>query len=680
MKTAKKLLVLTLVFCIALSSLVADETDDILLSDVPIAYGDAAFRERVLERTQGERSPIGLVLSGGSARAFAHIGVLKYLEEQGIVPDFIISNSMGSIVGLLYAAGLSPDQILESVTSVNLQSLFDLTLPLEGGILDSSRFMARVASILGTDLQLETLPVPIIVVTEDLVTKRQIAISEGDFYTVLQASYALPVYFPPVEYRGHLLVDGGITNLAPIDLAYTYADSVIVSTTFYDMDTLNLKNPLTVLNVSIDIGKRRRGVEELKKALPDIVWIRCTVEDISFMGFDRVEYLVEQGYRSAKEKQEQLEALQTSAMPQELFQRRSTLAQQLEESTSEYSLYHHVPLNISARLLGLVLDSDYKESDTSALKDDTTLGVKFIWRKGNISLGINPGYSLDFRSNDRFSASPAIRGQFDYTFLRYLRLSLYSSLLYDIENRAPLISSGIHLEGRFFAFDKRLGISLLQSYEQVNNFEDSDHVDYWNGHTFLYTITAKGSLNLPTEDIWAFNDTALSVSFQMLGDFSTKRPFMATRIETELLNQKYDLFASFRGFGRFALDGNGEVPFFFSDGFRTTDSQIKSQGHNLSLSNNPANHLIGTRLSVGYRPESFDPTMGELFIFQNNSVAIYTDLLWNRNVFAPYLSLGLELHSDISLLGIRTLPFTLYGGWDQRANVLVWGFYFSLVS
>ncbi len=71
--------------------------------------------------------------------------------------------------------------------------------------------------------------------------------------------------------------------------------------------------------------------------------------------------------------------------------------------------------------------------------------------------------------------------------------------------------------------------------------------------------------------------------------------------------------------------------------------------------------------------------MAELFIFQNNSVAIYTDLLWTENTFTPYLSLGMELHSDLSLLGIRTLPLTIYGGWDQKVNTLVWGFYFNLI-
>ncbi|MBG0767268.1 MAG: patatin-like phospholipase family protein [Spirochaetaceae bacterium] len=678
-ETFKKLLVMALLICMVLSSLAAaEEADDILLADVPITYGDATFRERILARTQGERSPVGLVLSGGSARAFAHIGVLKYLEEQGIVPDFIISNSMGSIVGLLYAAGLSPDQILESITSINLQSMFDLTLPVEGGVLESSRFIAKVASIVGSDLQLETLPIPIIVVAEDLVTKRQIAISEGDFFTVLQASYALPVYFPPVEYRGHLLIDGGITNLAPIDLAYSYADSVIVSTTFYDMDTLNLKNPLTVLNVSIDIGKRRKGVEELKNALPEVIWIRCAVEDVSFMEFDRVEYLVEQGYRSASEQQEQLSTLHKSAVSQELSQIRSDLALKMEESATVYRLYQHVPLNIPSTLFGLGLDSDYQEPDTSALKDDTTLGFKFLHRKGDISVSVNPGYSFDFRSNERFSAAPAVRAQFDYTFLKYLRLSLYSSFLFDVGQLAPILSSGVNLEGRIFVFDEKLRISLLQSYEQINNFEDSDYVDFFDGHTFLYTISAIGTLYPSHDDVWVFNDTALSLSYQILGDFSNVRSFAATHGNTEVLNQNLDLFASINAFGRFALDGKGDVPFFFSDGFRTTDSQIKSQGHDLTVSSNPANHLVGLGVSVGYRPSAFNPTMAELFIFQNNSVAIYSDLLWNRNTLVPYLSLGLELHSDLSLLGIRTLPLTIYGGWDQRVNTLVWGFYFNV--
>ena len=96
--------------------------DSLLLADVPIIYGEESFIQRIEAKTGGEREPIGIVLSGGSARAFAHIGVLQYLEEQGIYPDYIVSNSMGSIIGMLYGAGMSPAQILDVVTSSDLES------------------------------------------------------------------------------------------------------------------------------------------------------------------------------------------------------------------------------------------------------------------------------------------------------------------------------------------------------------------------------------------------------------------------------------------------------------------------------------------------------------------------------------------------------------------------------
>lgn len=678
MKRFKTFLAMLLLFCMVVSNLAGMDADDILSANLPIAYGDAQFRQRILERTNGERSPIGLVLSGGSARAFAHIGVLKYLEEQGIVVDFIISNSMGSIVGLMYAAGLSPDQILDCVTGVSLQSLFDTTLPLQGGMLDSSRFLAKVASILGEDLRVETLAVPIIVIAEDLVTKRQIHISEGDFYTVLRASYALPVYFPPVEYQGHLLLDGGVTNIVPVNLAYEFADSVIVSTTFYDVDTLNLKNPLTILNVSLDIGKRRRGVDELKQALGDVIWIRNDVESVSFMEFSKAEYLTQKGYESAKLLEISLSGLYKSGISEELSQVRVQLQKNLLVSRTQYDLFKHVPVNVPSHLLGAGLDSDYSFSDTSALRDDATLGLKYHWKTGNLALSANVGYAFNFVTNDQFSAVPAIRTQVDYHMLKHLKATGYASFLFDFADTAPIFSFGAVLEGRIFTFQNKLRLSLMQSIEQMSNAKNSTFTDAWDGHTYLYTVRLQGLLAAQEKQGWSFSDTSLAFNYQILGDYTNNRSFFSTRLETELVQNAWDIFGSMESYARFAADGNGDVPFFISDGFRTTNTLIKAQGHDLSLSVNPANHLVGLNLTIGYRPVSFRPTMAELFLFQNSSVAVYADLLWYQNSFKPALSLGLEMHTDISLLGIRTLPLTVYGGWDQSVNTLVWGFFFTM--
>ncbi len=679
MKSFKQFLVMVLLFSVALFNVAGMDADDILSADLPIAYGDAQFRQRIAQRTKGERSPVGLVLSGGSARAFAHIGVLQYLEEQGIVVDFIISNSMGSIVGLMYAAGLSPDQILQSITGVSIQSLFDTTLPMQGGFLDSSRFLAKVASMLGPDLQVEDLPIPIIVINEDLVTKRQIHISEGDFYTVLKGSYALPVYFPPVEYRGHLLLDGGVTNIVPVDLAYEYADSVIVSTTFYDVDTLNLKNPLTVLNVSLDIGKRRRGVEELKRSLESVVWIRNDVEDVSFMEFSKAGYLAQKGYESAKLQEQAISALYRSGIDSDLALLRVELQRKVEASKDLYDLFNHVPVNVPSHLFGTGLDSDYAQSDTSALKDDTTLGLKYLWKTGNLSFSANAGYALSFVSSERFNAVPAVRTQVDYHLLKHLRATGYASLLFDFSKNAPILSFGAVLEGRVFTMQNKVRLGLMQSFEQMNNFRNSTYPDYFNDTTYLYTLRLKGELADQHDPLWNLEDTSLALSYQILGDYALNRSFISARGEVELVHGRWNAFGSAKSFARFALDGNGEVPFFVSDGFRTTNSQIKAQGHDPGLSSNAANHLVGLNLTLGYRPTSFRPTMAELFIFQDSSLALYTDLLWYRNSFTPALSLGLEVQTSISLLGIRTLPLTVYGGWDQSVNTFVWGFFFNVI-
>ena len=278
----KRTVFFILTFIVALSCVWAQ--DDLLLSSVPICYGEESFIARINERTGGQREPIGLVLTGGSARALAHIGVLKYLEEHEVVPDFIISNSMGSIIAMTYAAGLSPDQILRLCTSVDIGSLFDLSLPLGRGLLATDGFESLVASILGEGLSIENLQIPVMIVSEDLVTKRQVRICSGDFYSIFTASYALPVFFTPVKFNGHLLTDGGIASIAPLNAAYEYGSCNIVSTTFYSGKNTNLNNPITVLNTAIDIGKRRSGMEEIM-AHPDVLWIRCDVEDFSFMEF-----------------------------------------------------------------------------------------------------------------------------------------------------------------------------------------------------------------------------------------------------------------------------------------------------------------------------------------------------------------------------------------------------------
>ena len=304
---------------------------DIVYSDIPISYGEAQFRERILERTNGERDPIGLVLTGGSARAFAHLGVLKYLEEEGVEPDYIVSNSMGSIIGMLYAAGLSSDQILSVITSGELSTFFKMTAPLNGGILDPTGFKGLIQSVVGTDFNIEDLAIPVMVICQDLVTKREIRICEGNFADILVSSFALPAYFPPQEYKGHLLIDGGIITLAPISVAYEFSDTVIASTTFYDNEDLNLKNMLTIINGAFDIGKRRNAAIDIREYGDKMIWIRCGVEQFSFMEFSAAAEMAEIGYESAKEHEEEIKALYHNGLSDEILYNRGVFDERINK-------------------------------------------------------------------------------------------------------------------------------------------------------------------------------------------------------------------------------------------------------------------------------------------------------------------------------------------------------------
>lgn len=340
----RKVLLFILLIVIPVTALFA-ETDDLLLSGEPVYYGEEQFIRRINERCV-DHEPVGLVLTGGSARALAHIGVLRYLEENGIVPDYIISNSMGSIIAMTYAAGMSPDQILEICTSFDLGTLFDLSLPIGRGLLATDGLESLVASILGEDLRLEDLEIPVMIVSEDLVTKRQIRICSGDFYTVFTASYALPVYFTPVEYEGHLLTDGGIANIAPLEAAYDYGSNNIIASTFYSGKSTNLGNPITVLNTAIDIGKRRQGMEEIL-AHPEAIWIRCDVEDFSFMEFSSGSLMAERGYQSSQEHEEELSvyAQFASKLSQSTVGKRAEYQKKIEKAQKKWIGQSHLGLH-----------------------------------------------------------------------------------------------------------------------------------------------------------------------------------------------------------------------------------------------------------------------------------------------------------------------------------------------
>ena len=161
---------------------------------------------------------VGLVLGGGGARGFAHIGVVKALTEAGVPFDYLGGVSMGAIIAAGLAAEWSIDELTERMREafVTTNPLSDFTLPLIA-LVRGKKVSTLLQHHFG-DMQIEDLPKPFFCVSSDLTTGRIHEHRQGFLWRALRASVALPGILPPVTHRGHLLVDGGVMNNLPVDV------------------------------------------------------------------------------------------------------------------------------------------------------------------------------------------------------------------------------------------------------------------------------------------------------------------------------------------------------------------------------------------------------------------------------------------------------------------------------
>jgi NTE family protein len=161
---------------------------------------------------------IGAALSSGGAAGLAHVGVLEELAAAGIPVHCVAGTSAGAMVGAAYAAGqLGPFRdTMCALTRRRVLSLFDPTWP-RSGLLEGRRSLELIRAYVGE--RIETLPRPFAAVTTDLRTGAEIVLREGDVLEAIRASIAIPGLFTPQRWRGRLLVDGGLTNPLPVDVA-----------------------------------------------------------------------------------------------------------------------------------------------------------------------------------------------------------------------------------------------------------------------------------------------------------------------------------------------------------------------------------------------------------------------------------------------------------------------------
>jgi len=179
---------------------------------------------------RGNNKKLALVLSGGSSKGFAHIGVIRELERHGIKPDLIVGTSMGALIGGVYASGRSIDEIERLALSVNKLGSFDLySTMFKDSLLNMNKIKRLLKDTIG-DMKQDDCLIQFISVATELNTGREVHFTDDLLMNAILASISVPVVFPRLKIEDNYYVDGGLLNNLPEDVAReVMPDAVLVS-------------------------------------------------------------------------------------------------------------------------------------------------------------------------------------------------------------------------------------------------------------------------------------------------------------------------------------------------------------------------------------------------------------------------------------------------------------------
>lgn len=172
---------------------------------------------------------IGLVLGGGAARGFAHIGVIQVLEEAGVRPSLVVGTSAGSLVAAFYASGKTGAQLQQVAETMEEATFADWTLPIFSRGMLRGEALARYVNVQVSGRMIENMPLPLGIVATDLNSGQGVLFQRGDTATAVRASSAVPALFQPVKISGREYVDGGLVSPVPVRYARQMGAELIIA-------------------------------------------------------------------------------------------------------------------------------------------------------------------------------------------------------------------------------------------------------------------------------------------------------------------------------------------------------------------------------------------------------------------------------------------------------------------
>ncbi len=281
-----------------------------------------------------QRPKIGLALGGGGARGLAHIGVLKVLEELRVPVDYIAGTSSGAIIGGMYAAGLSPDQIEVRIAAIDWDDmlsdrlarrdlsyrrkqndrnyLFPVELGMRGlrpifprGLIAGQKvgFFLRSATLRAAGVtDFDRLAVPFRAVATDIETGAPVVLSSGDLAEAMQASMAIPGIFSPLEIGGRLLVDGGMSSNVPVDVVRAMGADIIIAVNISAplLDRKKLESIVDISDQTLSMLSLKTNQQQLARLRGEDILITPDVAAVGTMEFERTGEVVMAGTQAAQ--------------------------------------------------------------------------------------------------------------------------------------------------------------------------------------------------------------------------------------------------------------------------------------------------------------------------------------------------------------------------------------------
>ena len=463
---------------------------------------------------------VALVLSGGGAKGYAHLGVLRVLEKENIKIDYIAGTSIGALVGTLYSIGYSIDEIEKVLDNLNIESFLESGSDLTGLDLDKKETLKKYSFYINFDNELNyslpkglreteelylvvknllknyentknfnNFPIPLRVVATNLNTGETKSFSEGDIAKILTASMAIPTIFEPVEVNGALYVDGLVSRNLPVEEAYDMgADLVIASDVGTPVVKKDNYNILSVLNQMIAIQSSYITKDSKEKAT---VLISPDIKNISATDTTKRKDLIELGEVATQGQIAKLREFPKNSSNNKRINIQKEKRDSFVINKIEYDpKFDKNTIDILNNIFIVLLNKPISESDiekkivdvyNSKYMDKLYYTVEdgvlhLDGEKGHLNrVGVGFNYQTGYGTTFNVGTDLFFSGKFgnninlNFKFGDYLGADLGTLTYYGIRNRFGILTNIGYNESPFFLYDKRRKTAKFMNREAYLN-------------------------------------------------------------------------------------------------------------------------------------------------------------------------------------------------------------------